>query len=157
MLYETKSLGDWIVDRLVREYKLVLLENRKVATAKTFQSIRGESSTTENKAIARIYARESLTFIQSGRRPGAKLPVQRTADGFELVPLLQEWVRAVGFTGNYYLLARKIAERGIKAVPITAIVLERTRTEILERIQQETVQQLSQKVFAEIRASFRAI
>lgn len=158
MLFENEEiLADRIITLLVDEYQAVLLENRKFATRKTYNSIRGDRTTTSNRSVIRIYADKALDFIISGRRPGARLPVVKVGDKFELVPELKEWVRAVGFQGPPYLLARKIAERGIKGVPITAIVLQRTEQKIRDMIGEFYAEQMRRQIVEDIRISFKGI
>lgn len=111
-------------------FKEELIRNKKFATRKTVNSIEYEVIINANSISVKIFSNISLVFIESGRRKGAKLPVKKTANGFELVDELKEWVEAVNFTGSYFLLARKISERGIKGVPITDLVLQRIGKDI---------------------------
>lgn len=113
-----------------QEYRDELRRNRKYVTRKTYNSIDYEIEIKDGCIRIGIYANESLLFIESGRRKGAKLPVKKTVNGFELVDELQEWVEAVRFTGSYYLLARAISKKGIKGVPITDLVLQRIGADV---------------------------
>lgn len=113
-----------------KAYRDELLRNRKFATRKTYNSIDYEIEITHRQIRIVITANQSLLFIESGRRRGAKLPVKNVGGRFELVDELQEWVEAVNYTGSHYLLARGISLRGIKGVPITDMVLKRISKDI---------------------------
>jgi len=117
---------------LRRAYQDTLLQNKKVVTRKTYNSIEVDWRVENGVMRQTVSARESLLFIIKGRRPGAKLPVKKTEKGFELVDELAEWVVAVGFGGSHYLLARKIARDGIKGVPITDMALQQIKREIAD-------------------------
>lgn len=154
-LLELENLGREIISILVGEYRSTLLRFRKVATRKTFESIAGESDVTTNEVVIKIKANESLLFIISGRRKGAKLPVRKVGDRFELFPDLQEWKVAVGFKGNDYILARAISEKGIKGIPITDMVLEAVQDEITRLITERLARATLNNIANEIRQSFR--
>lgn len=153
------------IDELVNEVSMIMEDNlkdillkyRKFATKKTYSSVRSEDDTTENRAVIRLLALESLRFIVSGRRPGAKLPVRKTGDGFELVPELKEWVKAVGFTGHYFLLARSIARKGVKGVPIVELMIEKSRPQIMDAIRRRTVDNARGVIIKDLRLSFKNI
>lgn len=139
-------LGQKVGILYVDEYKGVLTDYKKVATARTIRSISYEIIIRSNGVRIKIQADKGLFFIESGRKKGGKLPVRKTADGFELFPRLQEWVEAVGYGGSHYLLAKGISERGIKGIPITEIVLQQIAQEVdrlvVNIVREEVVQNL---------------
>lgn len=116
----------------VKGYKDTLRKYKKYATKKTHDSIEYEISINDKELSVKIFAAKSLIYIEFGRRKGAKLPVQKVNGSFELVPELKEWVKAVGYGGSHYYLAKIISERGIKAIPITDIVIQTIEKEIQE-------------------------
>lgn len=154
---ELEEMGREIVSLLVRQYQETLTRNRKVATRKTVESVTGEADVTTNEVNIKITANQSLFFIISGRRRGAKLPVRRVGDRFELFPDLQEWKVAVGFRGNDYVLARAISEKGIEGVPITNMVLDAVGDDVRRIVSTTLARVLGAAAANEIRESFRQI
>lgn len=155
-----KALADMsgeIIRLLVEQYRAELIKVRKVVTRKTYESIAGRDDVTTNKVLIQITANESLFFIISGRRRGAKLPVRKVGDRFELVPDLQEWKVAVGYRGSDYVLARGISERGIEGIPITTMVLDATRDKIRVIVTESLARIFAESVANDIRMSFRQI
>ena len=145
-----EQVGQEVISILLSEYRETLIQYKKVATRKTIESLIGDQDVTTNSLVIKIRARESLFFIISGRRKGAKLPVRKVNGRFELVPELREWKIAVGYRGSDYVLARGISERGIRGVPITSIVLKNVQDKVNELIlrrfaaivQEETVERI---------------
>ena len=127
----------------VDEYQQTLVKARKVATRKTIISIDYELTITSTFVKVTITADKSLLFIEKGRRKGAKRPVKKVGDKFELVEPLQEWVRAVGYTGSEYLLAKGISERGIEPTKITEIVVERIDKELRELLNEYAAEKMT--------------
>jgi len=156
-LLETDEMVREISVILEDELKGILVQYKKLATKKTYNSVRPESDVTINRANIKVFALESLQFIVSGRRPGAKLPVRKNGDQFELVPELQEWVRAVSFTGSYFLLARSIARRGIKGIPVVDLMMEKARPKIMDVIRIRTIDAARIKIIKNLRLSIKNI
>lgn len=151
------AIANKIGDLLKKAYQLVLLENKKFATKKTFNSIEYEFEVLTTGIKVSIYAAESLVFIESGRRRGAKLPVQKTPNGFELVFELQEWVDEVGYTGSHFYLAKLISERGIKGVPITDLVLKKIADDLDELVLSLYAGALKEFIQKEIQSIFKDV
>ncbi len=147
----SQILGEKVGTLYVEAYQDVLSEYRKVATGKTIKSISYRITLLPNGVNIKIQADKGLFFIQTGRRKGAKLPVRKTATGFELFPQLQEWVEAVGYTGSHYLLARSISEKGIKGIPITEIVIQQLAQQVNALILQTIGQHAMQNLVREVR------
>lgn len=151
-----QQIGQEVINILLEEYRTTLIQYKKVATRKTIQSLRGDQDATTNKVIIKINANESLFFIISGRRKGAKLPVRKVNGQFELVPELREWKVAVGYRGADYILAKGISERGIKGIPITSIVLEKVQDRINELILRRFAVIVRDQAINQIKTGFRA-
>lgn len=151
-----EQVGQEILNNLLDEYRTTLIQNKKVATRKTIESLRGDQDATENRIILKINANESLLFIISGRRKGAKLPVRKVSGRFELVPELREWKIAVGYRGADYILAKGISERGIEGIDITAMVIEKTRNKINELILKRFAAMVRDQAVDQIKTGFRA-
>jgi hypothetical protein len=125
------SIFNTIGSILISKYRDVIKRTKKVATGKTIAGIKIEGSTTGITASIKVIAPKSLQHIEKGRRKGAKLPVRKVGDRFELVPALEEWKRAVGYKGSDYMLAKGISERGIKPTPITQNVIKESAAPLL--------------------------
>ena len=150
-----EQIGQEVLTILLNEYRETLTQYKKVATRKTIESLRGEQDATTNRIILKVTANESLFFIISGRRKGARLPVRKVGDKFELVTELQEWKVAVGYRGADYILAKGISERGIKGIPITSIVLQNKKQKILELITRRFADISQEALVNTIKTGFR--
>lgn len=110
-----------IGDTMIGSIKKVLLQYRKVATKRTYNSLEKQVIKEGETYRVIIWSDVGMKYIITGRKKGGKLPVRKVGNKFELVPRLKAWAKAVFFTGSYYLLARKIARDGIKGIPIVEI------------------------------------
>lgn len=152
-----KVVGRDVGDLIVTVYQDVLEASKKVATRKTYRSIRYEVEVSIEKISIKIYASESLVFIEKGRRKGAKLPVQKVNGKFELVDELKDWVVAVNYTGSHYILAKRISERGIIGVPITAQVIERIGEKIDSLLKDYTIAIIKTQFVQDIQSIYSAL
>lgn len=102
----------------------VLIATRKYinpATGKTERSIETVVSERTDTVIGfSTSGAGAIPFVIEGKPANTKLPVRKTANGFELVTDLQEWKKIRGFGGSDYLLARSIARKAKAPVDLGA-------------------------------------
>lgn len=150
-MVDATNLYQEIVTLLEQTYKSVLVENRKVATRRVLNSIKGQFQEQAKGAIIKILADQGLFYIESGKRANTKLPVRKVGDKFELFPRIQEWRDVVGFGGSDYQLAKAIAKKARKGVPITEIVLQRALPQIRLLVRQWLRNEFTNFFVAEVR------
>lgn len=148
-----KKIGTLVLD----EYRTVLEQNSKIATRKTYNSLKYIFEVKKDSLKVFISANESLFFIENDKRANTKLPVKRDGDKFVLVDELQDWVKAVSFQGNHYLLARAIAKKFRRGIPITAIVFDRITNEIYRLIQEFFIEAQRVQIVGSLRNIYRPI
>lgn len=152
-IMQLESAGEILVDL----YKNTLVQNRKFATKKTHRSIEYKIIISPTEIKIQILSNISLLFIEKGRRKGAKLPVKKVGGKFELVDELKEWVKAVGYGGSHYVLAKRISERGIKGTPITAIVIAKLGNKLDKLISEYFAEQEIIFLRKEMRSIFEGV
>lgn len=121
-----------VAKELAEGYREVLKKYKKVATGRTIRSIEPGHRITETGFVAYVEANIGLFYIQSGRRKGAKLPMEKRGGSWYLKPRLELWKQAVNFGGPDFLLARAISRKGIKGIDITGEVIELKLESILD-------------------------
>jgi len=119
---EAARLADELGQLLTNSVKTRLVQKRKVATAKTLQSIKMErvlDSASRGMFRRHVTGRTAWQNIQGGRRAGSKMPVRRVGNSFEPFPELVEWFTTFNIPRSaWFLIMRKIARDGIKPVDI---------------------------------------
>jgi len=108
----------------------ILRKYRKVVTGRTIRSLETESERGPTSHSVDLYADKSWLFIEKGKRANTKLPV--IGGTFELVPELKAWKAAVGFGGSDYMLARAIARKPRKGIPLTDDLLREVSPKLEE-------------------------
>jgi len=150
-----ERVGIRVSNLMVEAYKRILIEKKKVATRTTIKSLKAGHRLRKDGVTAYVSADKGLFFIQSGRRPGGKLPMRKTGGQWRLVERLEKWKRAVNFGGPDFLLARSIARKGVKGVDITGMVLEEERANIAHEIAQAATEDIKDVTVRELRNAFK--
>jgi hypothetical protein len=102
----------------VHTFRQTLLKHGKKATGYTSASIRYETSLKGGIATYKVFADESIVYINQGRPKDAKMPPSIFSRKGRRLNL---WFGARGIPRNRstdYLVRRAIKRRGIKAVPV---------------------------------------
>jgi len=161
MMTDFRELFHRIADRVIalweEGHRAALKRHRKIATRRVFDSILGIRDVRDNRLTIEIEADEGWFWINKGRRPGGKYPVEKRGNRFRLVPRLRRWKQAVGFNGPDFLLARSIAVNGIDPVPLNETVDELVGTDIENAIEFELDDFLNNHVDDMINFSLRGL
>ena len=125
---EAKKLADDISLHVQSQVKIALVRAKAIATGKTLKSIATErilDSPSRAIFIRNIIAKETWRFIQSGRKPGSKMPPE--------APMI-EWFKVLGIPKKAWFPIRlSIARRGIKPRKIRETALRQSRPYIAGR------------------------
>ncbi len=110
----------------------------KSATGSLIRDTRGSASISGTRVTFEAVAPEHYTFVDKGRRPGAKPP--------PIAPI-RRWIKARGLDLNAFAVAKSISKKGIKPTLIYTREINRTKKEInLEKdLSKEIVKELKFK------------
>lgn len=129
---ESAKLAQELAALYANNFRLALITSKKVATAKTLQSVKiGKTLDSPSRGIflRNVSAKKSWIFIQRGRRKGGKMPIVKGKDGkFQPVPELLEWFAALNIPRKaWFPILRKIARDGIKPKNIQGKMMREAR------------------------------
>lgn len=144
----------------VNAYKKVLVDNDKFATGALVSSIHGDVIYDGSKIEVSIYADEVWKYVEYGRRPGRRPPMD----------VILNWIRVKGLprgggiqrtyqgklpTQNQlaFLISRKIGNEGIPAGNYLGDLIESTH--FYERVQKEMANMISKRLEEEIREEIK--
>ena len=122
---------------VVSNAKSILLNKKKIATGRLYNSIRYNVSS--DGSISFSYAEEGK-YVESGRRRGARFPPP--------APILK-WIKIKGIKGRdtktgkfikdktlVFLFQRAISRDGIKAVPFMQLAIDKATQQLLVELEQ---------------------
>lgn len=138
----------------VNAYKKVLVDNDKVATGALVSSIHGDVIYDGSKIEVSIYADEVWKYVEYGRRPGRRPPMD----------VILNWIRVKGLPRggsiqNYnrplptqkqlaFLISRKIGLKGIDAGNYLGDLIDSTN--FYDKVKNEMAKMISKRLEEEI-------
>ena len=114
-----KVKGDLITSTVV-----ALQQLKKIVTAETARSVRGEVERGKDFADIDIIAGGGMKYIIEGKPPNTKLPMKKVGGEFVLFDRLKDWKNIIGFDGSDFVLARAIAKNERKPVDVAGKAME---------------------------------
>lgn len=130
---------------------LAFIQLGKVATAKTVKSVRTESQKTNEDVSISVFAGGGAKYIVEGKPANTKMPVKKTANGWELVQELKDWKAVRGFEGSDWQLARTIAKNKREPIDVGTKTLEIFEQNFLNKFKTAILNFTTQEVIKEIK------
>lgn len=150
MEYDTTTLEE-LTGAFVNQYKRVLQDNNKVATGALLNSIHGDVIVNGTKVSVNIYANEEWKYVEYGRKPGRRPPMDA----------ILSWIKVKGLprsgslkmkngklpTENQlaFLIARKIGREGIPAGNYLGNLIESTG--FYEKVKEECATMIKDAIY----------
>ena len=116
---------------ILKEAEQVFYDLDKVATGKTVKSLALGFKAGNTSLAMTLEAEGGALYIDSGRKAGSTMP--------PIAPI-KEWMEARGISANPFVIARSIAEKGIKPTPLVETLDERLDTVIRENLSIDIIQ-----------------
>lgn len=124
-----ESFSDEYGELLVKNLKRSLVDEGKYNTGTLVDTMYYDVKVNEDgKSVINITAEDYLRYVDKGRRPGRFPPIRK----------ISKWASSKGISQRYvFPIARKIAEKGIKATNVVKKSIEKTNREFLPQYESQ--------------------